>query len=179
MWKKSEWNRGFQPQKMALSYSKPLNVENCSNKVWRWDCMKQSSVDGEWDCSTKPVCRTWLWLRGVPWGLWAARGNHQQHLPNAAPALSAALCRLANVMSDEEKGKSERAVQPLNLSVETSVGKVGGTVLEVLIMHLEIVQPDFSAIQVCAWTCHFRKVGKVLLTRYHNSWRPQVYRPVF
>lgn len=54
------------------------------------------------------------------------------------------------MMSDEEKGKSERAVQPLNLSVETSVGKVGGTVLEVLIMHLEIVQPDFSAIQVCA-----------------------------
>lgn len=46
-------------------------------------------------------------------------------------------------MSDEEKGKSERALQPLNLSVETSAGKVGGTALEVLIIHLEIVQPDF------------------------------------
>lgn len=98
-----------------------------------------------------------------------SKGSHQQHLPPAAPSLSAAPYRLANVMSNEEKGKRERAVQPLNLSVETSVGKVGGTVLEVLIIHLEIVQPDFSAFQVCACSCHFRKVGKVLLARYHNS----------
>lgn len=62
--------------------------------------------------------------------MWAARGNHQQLLPNAAPSFSAALCRLASVKSDEEKGKSEMAVQPLNLSIETSVGKAGGTVLE-------------------------------------------------
>lgn len=29
-------------------------------------------------------------------------------------------------MSDEEKGKNARAVQPPNLSFEASVGKVGG-----------------------------------------------------
>lgn len=45
-----------------------------------------------------------------PWGARAASGAHQQHPPNAAPSLSAALYRLANGMSDEEKGRTERAV---------------------------------------------------------------------
>lgn len=98
------------------------------------------------------------------------KGQLQQHLPDAAPSLPAALCRLANVMSDEEKGKGERAVQPLNLSeVETSGGKDGGTALKVLIIHLEMLQPESSVFQVCACSSHFRKVGKVLLTRYCNS----------
>lgn len=180
MWNKSEWNRGFQPQKMALSYSEPSNGENCSNQVWmnirlhetelcRWRIMLQQQI------CVQNVAVIW----GVPWGAWVASGNHQQHLPNAAPSLSASLERLANVMSDEEKGKSERVVQPLNLSFETSVGKAGGTAVVALIIHLKIVQPDSSAFQVCACSCHFRKLGKVLLTRYHNSWKLQVYRSVF
>ena len=40
--------------------------------------------------------------------------------------LSTAQRRPAKVMSYEEKGKNERAVQPPNPSFETSVGKVGG-----------------------------------------------------
>lgn len=55
-----------------------------------------------------------------------AKWRHQQHLPDAAPSLPAALCRLASVMSDEEKGKSGRAVQPLNLSVEVLLVRLGG-----------------------------------------------------
>lgn len=179
MWNKSERNR-IPATKNGSVLQWTFKCGKCSNKAW----MKIRLYAAElcrWRILllAKPVCRMWLWLWGVPWGAWAASGNHEQYLPNAAPSLSAALYRLANVMSDEKKGKSERAVQPLNLSVETSFGKAGRTLLKVLIIHLEIVQPDSSAFQVCACSSNFRKVGKVLLTRYHNTWKLQVYLSVF
>lgn len=58
--------------------------------------------------------------------LCCAQGPTSSILITMLLPLSTAQHRPAEVMSDEEKGKNARAVQPPNVSFEASVGKVGG-----------------------------------------------------